>query len=142
MSRSGYSTDIDGWALICWRGRVTSAIRGKRGQKLLKDLAEAMDAMADKKLIKYELKANGQYCALGVVGEKRGICLDDIDPEDADTIGEQFDIAVPLAQEIVFQNDEAVFFDETPEERWKRMRKWVDEQIKYASTPDKQKGEK
>ena len=42
MSRSGYSDSLENWDLIRWRGQVASAIRGKRGQQLLKELADAM----------------------------------------------------------------------------------------------------
>lgn len=132
MSRSGYSDDIDNWALIKWRGQVASSIRGKRGQKLLKELAEALDAMPVKRLIAHELKAEGSYCALGVVGEKRGINLEDLDPDDSETVAKEFDIAEQLAQEIVYQNDEASCSWNSPEERWVYMRKWVDEQLTKA----------
>ncbi len=127
MSRSGYSCDISNWDLIRWRGQVASSIRGKRGQRLLKDLADAMDAMPEKKLIKNELKCSDGYCALGVVGEKRGIDLDNLDPEDYNTVADEFDIASPLAQEIVYLNDELHHI--TPEDRWTFMRNWVKEQI-------------
>ena len=43
MSRSGYTDDVDGWDLIRWRGAVTAAIRGTRGQELLHGLAAALD---------------------------------------------------------------------------------------------------
>lgn len=129
MSRSGYSDDIDNWELIKWRGQVASAIRGKRGQKLLKELAEAMDAMPIKRLIAHELKENGSYCALGVVGEKRGIAIENIDPSDAETVAKEFDIAEQLAKEIVFHNDEGCSDWETPEDRWKYMREWVGSKI-------------
>lgn len=56
MSRSDYSEDLDMWDLIRWRGQVASAIRGKRGQKLLRDLAAALDAMPVKALIADELQ--------------------------------------------------------------------------------------
>lgn len=50
MSRSGYCDDGEnGWATICWRGAVKSALRGKRGQSFLLELAEAMDAMPTKR---------------------------------------------------------------------------------------------
>jgi len=46
MSRSGYSDDCDDqWSLICWRGAVKSAIRGKRGQAFLKEMLAALDAL-------------------------------------------------------------------------------------------------
>lgn len=128
MSRSGYSDSIDNWDLIRWRGQVASAIRGKRGQSLLKELAVALDEMPEKKLIKHSLKCEQGYCALGVVGAKIGLNLDVIDPEDSEMVGAHFNIAKQLAQEIVFQNDEGCEWL-TPEERWTYMRKWVEEQI-------------
>lgn len=132
MSRSGYNDDCDGWALIRWRGQVASAIRGARGQRLLRELADALDAMPEKKLIANDLEANGCYCALGVAGKARGIDLAKLDPEDARGVGEAFDIAVPLAREIVFENDEGGWYDETPERRWQRMREWVRQHLTLA----------
>lgn len=130
MSRSGYSDYCDSsWSLIMWRGRVASATRGKRGQKLLKDLAAALDEMPVKELIENELKTgDGSVCALGALGAKRGLDLESIDPEDYDSVAKVFDIAAPLAQEIVYMNDE--FYSESPQERWARMRKWIGELIK------------
>lgn len=130
MSRSGYDDDCGGWALIRWRGAVTSAIRGKRGQALLTELRNAMDAMPVKELITHELVADGSFCTLGVVGQARGIALSEIDPDDSATVARQFDIAEPLAREIVFMNDEAGWYQETPGKRWARMRAWVEGNIK------------
>ena len=86
----------------------------------------ALDAMPEKMLIANELEADGRYCALGVVGKSRGIPMADLDPEDSDEIAGAFDIAAALAREIVFMNDD--YYDESPEHRWSRMRKWVAEQ--------------
>ena len=132
MSRSEYTDDCDGWDLVRWRGAVTSAMRGKRGQALLIELAEAMDAMPVKELIAHELVKQGGVCALGVVGQKRGIAVESIDPEDHRTVAKQFGIANALAQEIVFVNDEE-WHDETPQLRWSRMRRWVDINIQRGS---------
>ena len=126
MSRSEYTDDCDGWDFVRYRGAVTSAMRGKRGQVLLIELADAMDAMPVKELIAHELVKQGGVCALGVVGQKRGIALESIDPEDSRTVAEQFNIANAMAQEIVFVNDEAAWDDESPQQRWSRMRRWVD----------------
>lgn len=128
MSRSGYSEDIDNWDLIRWRGQVTSAIKGKRGQQLLKEMAVALDEMPDKKLITGELKQNGSYCALGVVGAKRGIDLDNFDPDNSEEIADRFNIAHQLAKEIAYMNDEVCGY-KTPEERWAYMRDWVERLI-------------
>lgn len=140
MSRSGYSEVDDNWALIRWRGCVTSAIRGARGQKLLRELAAALDAMPEKRLIAGALQDGGDYCALGTVGAARGIVMDCIDSWDQDAVAAAFDIARPLAAEIAYENDEGSGWrDETPEERWSRMRKWVGLKLRdeYVQVPDR-----
>ena len=72
MSRHGYSSEYDDvddiLALGRWRGQVSSAIRGKRGQAFLKEMIQALEAMPVKKLIAKELSDHGQVCALGAVG--------------------------------------------------------------------------
>ncbi len=130
MSRSGYSDSCDdSWQLIMWRGQVASATRGKRGQKLLKDLLAALDEMPEKRLIAHELKCSDGVCALGAVGERRGIEMGKLNAEDSEAVGKAFDIASQLAQEIVYKNDEQYAYC-TPEERWQRMRNWCEKQIK------------
>jgi len=133
MSRSGYSDDYDTWSYIMWRGAVSSATRGKRkrGQKLLKDLALAMDAMEVKELIDSELEGeNGSVCALGCLGKAKGIDMSNIDPEDPDQVSLVFDIAPALAREIVYINDEASLWSDNPSKRWTRVREWIRQQIK------------
>ena len=152
MSRSGYIDDYDDqWALIKYRGRVASAIRGKRGQAFLLEMLRAMDALPEKKLIANDLarrvpppfpggsvlgqiwsQQNEQWevCAIGSVGLARGIDMSKLDPEDADTVSATFGIHYVLATEIVYMNDEASWRSETPEQRFIRMRKWIVDQIK------------
>jgi hypothetical protein len=127
MSRSGYSDECDDsdgyWGLIKWRGQVTSAIRGKRGQAFLRELLEALDAMPVKRLIKNEFW-NGEACALGVIAQKRGLDLISVDPDDYDRLAELLGIAHQLVQEIEWENDEALGHC-TPEQRWHWMRSWI-----------------
>jgi hypothetical protein len=132
MSRSNYSDDVENnWGLICWRGAVNSAIRGKRGQALIRELIAGMDAMPVKELIADELEVSGQFCALGVVGRARGIDMTGIDPEDSRIVAKTFDIAEPMAREIVYINDECGWGSgETPSARWERVRKWAESQLK------------
>jgi len=134
MSRSGYreyymDDPLEGGR---WRGMVASAIRGKRGQTLLRELADAMDAMPVKELIADELQEGDKVCALGVVGQKRGIDMAKLDPEDSELVAQKFDIATCLAQEIVYINDECCYAPETPKQRWKRVRAWVSRQLATA----------
>lgn len=129
MSRSGYSDDCGGWDLICWRGAVNSALKGKRGQAFLIELRDALDAMPEKRLVADTLEADGQFCTLGVLGAKRGIDMGAIDAHCRETVSEAFGIAPAMAAEVVFENDERGW-NETPEQRWQRMRKWIDSHIK------------
>lgn len=148
MSRSGYVDDCDDDLQFGrWRGVVASSIRGKRGQTLLKEMLVALDAMPIKRLVANELEAPDQVscshwgmheatgvCAIGAVGRARGVDMTNLDPEDYDTVASTFDIAAPLAQEIVWMNDEAGSWKETPEQRFARIRTWVASQIKADPT--------
>lgn len=167
MSRAGYCDDIeDPLELGRWRAQVRSATRGKRGQKLLRDLLAALDAMPEKRLVADELEVSavadekhaqqwvkmfndpaaadryrkhhvetrpaeyrdGDVCALGALGRVRGLDMSGLDPGDPEGVAAAFDIASPLAREIVYMNDEGCY-RETPEQRWQRMRTWVAAQI-------------
>lgn len=153
MSRSGYTDDCEEPGLWLYRGAVRSATYGKRGQRLLSDLLVALDAMPVKELVSGVLVEDGEFCALGVLGQVRGFDLAKLDPNDWDTVAEAFDIAPALAREIVYENDEGI--DEwewievagpprgrwngqpsisVPRKnvnrlRWERMRAWVAKQI-------------
>lgn len=142
MSRSGYSEDCDGWALIRWRGAVRAAIRGKRGQHALREILAALDAMPKKALAAESLiTASGEYCTLGALGVMRGLALDKLDPEDAKGVAAAFGIAPALVKEIVFENDEcgpAGYCGrgvELPEGRWHRMRGWVTSHLISTDSP-------
>ncbi len=131
MSRSGYSDD--GEYIAIWRGRVASATRGHRGQAFFRALLTALDAMPEKSLIAGELEQpDGQVCAIGALGKARGVDLSKIDPECPEQVAPVFDIAECLAQEVVYMNDEWGRYDEKPEDRWIRMRRWVAEQIRVT----------
>jgi hypothetical protein len=127
MSRAGYSDDYcdDPLAAGRWRGAILSAIRGERGQKFLRDLRDALDAMPVKRLISGALKEpTGEVCAIGSLGIRRGVDMspllkpDDCDQEDwdsdweceaderAEILSSMFDVAPCLAREVMFQNDE------------------------------------
>ena len=130
MSRSGYSDDCDYNYLYLYRGMVERAIKGKRSQEFFKELAREMDAMPDKRLIANDLVAeNGEACAIGVVCKARGLDTKRIDECDPERVGALVGISRSVAAEIEYLNDEDGPAEETPEQRWTRMRKWVQEQI-------------
>lgn len=120
MSRSGYSDDSDDvLGAGRWRGRVASAIRGKRGQALLRELLAALDAMPDKKLAAGSLAtAEGEFCTLGTVAAKHGIDAhrmpeDYWDENEWATIAQALNVSPVLVREIVYMNDEYVSDDQT-----------------------------
>lgn len=129
MSRSGYSDDGDNAAL--WRQAVHRATTGYRGQAFLVRLRDALDAMFVKRLITDEIKnESGDVCALGAVDAT-------VEQYEAEELAKHFGIATALAAEIVYMNDELYSWrlkGETPEERWVRMRAWVDQQIVREAT--------
>jgi len=124
----------DTWALIRWRGAVESALRGRRGQALLRDLITALDAMPEKRLIQGELQAGSEVCALGAIGRMRGIDMAKMDPEDYERVAPLFGIAEALAREVMYENDEGDYL-ETPERRWERMRKWALDNLAIGARP-------
>jgi hypothetical protein len=157
MSRSGYYDDNDDpLALGRWRQAVTRALAGKRGQALLRELVQALDAMDDQRLYAGSFATPaGQFCTLGVLGAKRGTKMDDLgDSDDCDpvTVGERFGIARAMAAEIMYMNDEyavsewqwvnvdhcrsvRVRNDNHAAERWQRMRAWA---VEHLKTPVKE----
>lgn len=143
MSRSGYNMDGDGdqWGLIRWRGAVTSAIRGKRGQLALQEIAAALDALPTKELAAHSLvTADGGCCTLGALGIARGLDLtafgtEDTDEVDMGSVANAFGIAPALAREIVFENDEGHWKSESPRDRWLRMRSWVSRHLDDIMKP-------
>lgn len=141
MSRSGYSDDCDeDYPVALYRQAVRRATTGYRGQHILRKLRDALDAMPTKRLIAGHIKDEaGEVCALGAL-DPAAPKYDEDDLDDFDhprKLAEHFGIAQALASEIVYMNDEYAAWrlqDETPEQRWIRMRAWVDAQI----TPDEQ----
>ncbi|UIN53570.1 hypothetical protein [Pseudomonas kribbensis] len=123
---------------------MKSALNGNRGQAFLIELRDAMDAMPDKRLVADTLEAEGQFCTLGVIGAKRGLDMKGIDAHCRESVAQAFGIAEAMAAEIVYENDESPgefiqqsdgrwkLIPDTPEQRWQRMRKWVDSHIKQA----------
>lgn len=137
MSRSGYCDDFDDPLQVGrWRGAVRSAIRGKRGQAFLREMLAALDALPEKALVSSELEKDGAVCAIGSVGKIRGIDMSAIDPEDNEKVASLFDIPHSLACEIMFENDEGTWINETPDQRFARMRRWIEKQLIEWDAPD------
>lgn len=148
MSRSGYEDwdDRNGdpnWAAICYAGALRKTVNGKGGQAFLCEMLTALDAMPDKRLINHALQApsfippeftEGQHCAIGAVGARRGVNMSIIDPDQYALVAKTFGISETLAREIAFQNDEAGGYSENADRRWQRMREWAARRINAGKT--------
>lgn len=145
MSRSGYVDDFDeNWSLIRWRGAVTAAIKGKRGQAFLKELEDALVALPEKKLLAGGFAKGGEVCAIGSVlvarrckaGMTREAALAEVEAKfpvsedgyEAPEIAPEAGIADAMAKEIMFVNDNDFPYGSKPEENYRRMLEWVREQ--------------
>ncbi len=124
MSRHGYSCDLGNWEWIKWRGQVTSSIRGKRGQRFLREMADALDEMEEKRLIRGDLIKEGECCALRSVAKRRG--RSDLVNETNDLLAVEFGVTEQLVREVEFVNDD--FFG-SEEDRWREVRSWLNRVI-------------
>lgn len=128
MSRSGYTDDCEN--LNLYRANVDRSIKGHRGQSLLRDMVEALDAMPLKELeAGVFVEPGGLCCALGSVAIARGIDVSSIDESEPEDVACAMGVAPCLAAEVAYMNDEW-FRSETKAERWTRMRHWAESRIK------------
>ena len=121
MSRHGLY-EMDDWSVEeilqhgRYRGRVASALRGKRGQAFLRNLIAALEAMPiDKRELAADsfVASDGCMCALSATLNHKGLPQpDDIDFDDCDDIDTAIDhaahylnIAEVLAREVIWEND-------------------------------------
>ena len=135
MSRSGYSDDLDQGALNIYRANVDRALAGKRGQKFLREMLVALDAMPVKELVAGEIvRDDAHVCAIGAVALARKVDVSALDVYDQEEVGKTFGVARAMAAEIAYENDDdfGSRSGETPAARWTRMRAWVAGQITPA----------
>src|SRR6195256_714333 len=104
MSRSGYSDDYE--YLELYRATVGRAIKGKRGQAFLSELAAALDAIPEKALIRNELiNEHGEVCAIGAVCKARSMDVSRIHEDEPEDVARAVGIARSMAAEIAYEND-------------------------------------
>lgn len=156
MSRFG-DGDSDAMPLALFRGNVERALKGKRGQRALREMREALLALPEKALIEGALcdvayDENDKpvaigFCAVGAFAfYKRARAGQPVEealealasyPEDEDeqgTIeeGRKRGLVYCLAWELAWMNDEGLGqwqHSLTPEERYAKYLAWVESQI-------------
>ena len=55
--------------------------------------------------------------------------MSNIDPTDSESVAKLFGIPYSLACEIVYMNDEACWMPEEPENRFRRMAAWIEDNV-------------
>lgn len=144
MSRCGYDEggeDGDNPIMYLWESIVRRGIEGKRGQKAVREMIEALDAMPVKCLVADSFDSTAGVCMLGALAKHRGVSTAQLesaalDAQDDYMLEERIrrvaskalDIAPSMAAEVMWAND--LRADETPEFRWVRMRGWAERQLK------------
>ena len=137
MSRYCDSDDYDWepWMEGQAAGAMRSAIRGRRGQQLLRDLVAGLDALPVPELAAGALEdpETGCVCALGAVRIHRGAAAVPLrfDPTDPDIdwrdLAEPFDISETLANAVVSQNEYGSKRndEQSRRRRWQSVRAWA-----------------
>ena len=127
--------DFEPWMPGQQAGALKSAIRGRRGQRLLLDLVAGLDALSVPELSAGALEdeATGCCCALGAVRRYRGaaavpLCFDPMEKDlEPPNFAEAFDVAPALAWAVVDSNEG--WSDSNQEsarrQRWARVRAWA-----------------
>lgn len=134
MSRhwTGESDDPLDWGR--YTAALRSSIRGRRGQRLLRDLIDGLEALPEPELDCHELASHGTgcVCAFRAVALHRGESFDDL--ADAETLepselAERYDVSSTLANEIVQLNDEIVAGGSHDviqrRVRWRKVHAWA-----------------
>lgn len=152
MTRHGYTDECDDpLAAGRWQAALNRAIRGRRGQAMLRELAAALDAMPVRELYAGAFQApTGECCALGVLGAARGIDTSDLGTADEgvefDVVAARFGIAEALAREVMFRNDGIVDDSRLVEVeicgpmrgynfQWQQRRPWPEHHRRWVRVP-------
>lgn len=125
--RINYTDDEDfGGQFELWQANCERSMRGKNGQRELRELRDALLSLPEKRLIYGALEnANGEVCAIGAYGKRKGLDLSKFDPDESDEVGIKCGMPRLVAWKVVEVND-IELRRVTPEVRYERMLAWVD----------------
>jgi hypothetical protein len=156
MSRFGsddFYEEFPNQSLLWWHNAETH-LAGAKGQKVLRELRDAMLAMPERKLIRGRLAdEQGHVCAVGALAVARGESVDelaaritfdkwgDVDSYDAEditiAIGRQIGLKEVMSTLLAQVNDDAwgAPIDETDEQRFERVLAWIEKKLEPEAVP-------
>ena len=116
-----------------WQANCKRSMRGKAGQKSLRELEAALLNLPRKRLIANQLQdESGDVCAIGALVKAKGITP--LHPEyEIEDIGVQCGMPRLVAWKVVEMND--VEFSRTSEERYGKLLSWVQREIAREDHP-------
>ena len=140
--RVGYTDEEDYQGQFdLWHANCRRSINGRKGQKALRELEQALLAMPDKRIYPDILVApNGAVCAIGSLmvqkkidagmsrKEAVAVCAQTY-PEETEDAGVEVGIPRMVAWSIAIENDND-WRVRTPKELYTHMLNWVQERIK------------
>lgn len=129
MARINYTDEEDfpGQSGL-WLGNCERSLRGRQGQKELRELHAALLALPDKRLIHKRLEdEEGGVCAIGAYAKHKGVDLSKYDVDCyTDEVGVAGGMPRLVAWRVVEMNDMEFDRTVTPEQRYDGMLKWVE----------------
>ncbi len=107
MARIDYSEDEDRpGQFALFQANCGRSLRGKAGQRALRDLEAALLALPEPRLIRDQLWADGEVCAIGAYAQYKGLDVTNYDPEDeSDAVGVAAGMPRLVAWKVVALND-------------------------------------
>jgi hypothetical protein len=144
-----------------WEANMERSLRGRKGQAALRELEAALIALPDKRLIANDtVSADGAVCSIAALAKHRGYNGNLILPQMATTDDDWFnensdkfhdeyeyeeavetammkvagDLGIPrmVAFAIIYENDDGLGRNPTPEQRYDHMLRWVQRQLRAA----------
>lgn len=141
-----------------WEANMERSLRGRKGQAALRELEAALLALPEKRLIANDtVSADGAVCSIAALAKHRGYKGnlelpqmagdgDDWDNESGDKFFDEYeyeeaveaammkvagDLGIPrmVAFAIIYENDDGMWREPTPERRYEHMLKWTQRQI-------------
>lgn len=147
-----FPSDFAAWSFF--EANRDRAIKGVRGQRILRELESVLLEMPDKRLYEGVLAAKtGEVCAIGAYAKAKGVlhedemleCLEDGDGDYGEyektiEVGRRCGMVGVLAAAVAMENDQELSpRHDTPEHRYWHVLGWVQHQIKRSPDPDSAK---